>query len=209
MLWTEFLPDILPEAVGCPNPVAKRAIKNATIQFCDEAEAYIHRPDPLTPVANLPELEFSLPEHTRLAKIHVLSYRSSALKPTSEMMLDSRAPGWQQEVGTPQAFYQMSQRSARIVPTPEKTEALTVQATLALAPTQRAEGVDDDFADQYYETLIAGALSRILGMQNQPWSNPQQAMVYGAAFAEMISRIKGRARGDNYAKRESVKYGGY
>ena len=208
MEYAELLPEIMPEVVGCPNPVAKRALRNALIQFCTESEAYRLPDVRAVAVQNISEVEFDVPDQTRVVKVVSLTYEGKPLNPASETILDGTINQWREHTGTPSAFIPRTGNQVTLYPTPESTE-LALNATLALTPTQSSTSIDDAFIEAYLESVIAGALNRLMTMRGQPWANPELGVSYGYQFQEAITKAKRKGQADNYVKRRVVSYGGY
>ena len=207
--YDELIPEIIPDVAGCPVPLAKRTLRNACVDFFKRSEAWVYRPTPLTPVAGVPEIYIDVPAGTRCYKILTLDYKGKKLEPTSEVLLDDRIPGWRDAKGPPKVFFKLPGDRLRLAPTPERTEALALNITVALTPARTSTGIDEVTLEEHYEALLAGTFNRLMSMRDQPWSNTQLATAYGMQFDQAIIEAKRDSKGDNTAKFRVTKYGGY
>lgn len=207
--YDELIPEIIPDVAGCPVPLAKRTFRNACVHFFKHSESWVYRPTPLTPVASIPELSIEVPDETRCYKILTLDYWGKKLEPTSEVLLDDRIPRWRIARGKPTVFFKLPGDRVRIVPTPEHTEVMAINITVALTPSRASVGIDELVLEEHYEALLAGTFNRLMSMRDQPWSNPHLAAAYGMQFNQAIIEAKRDSKGDNTAKFRVTKYGGY
>ncbi len=207
--YMDLLPEIIPDVEGCPVPLAKRSFRNACIDFFKRSEAWVYRPTSLTTIKGIPELEIEVPAGTRCHSILSLGYKGNPLSPTSEVLLDDRVPGWRTAEGQPQVFFKLPGNKVRLSPIPVVTEALVLNISVALVPTRDSSSIDDVVLEEYYEALVSGTLQRLMGMRNQPWSNPHLAASHGMQFEEAITEAKRNSKGNNTSKVRVTTYGGY
>jgi len=87
--------------------------------------------------------------------------------------------------------------------------AYTFSFQLALMPAEAATTIDDTLWDRYGDTIVSGALFRLLRMPGKSWSDPQMAEyhrnLYEAAIPEAQSKS---ADGNMVGVARAVKYGG-
>jgi len=83
-----------------------------------------------------------------------------------------------------------------ITPTPTTSVTSGIELRLVLMPPENTTTLPDSIYRNYKETIAAGALSYILSMQNEAWSNPALAQQKYLEFMNGVYAAKGqRLRG--------------
>jgi hypothetical protein len=72
----------------------------------------------------------------------------------------------------------------------------TLAYRLVLKPARDAIGFDTWVLEDYFETIAAGALSRLLSIPQKPWTNLPSAAMYRARFDEGAGKAKGEGARD-------------
>ena len=94
-----------------------------------------------------------------------MDYEGNPVDATSEKLLNQRVRDWRSATGDPSFYYPLSGNSIRLVPTPAETKPLSVKLTVALVPVRGVLGMGEDFIEDHYEALTAGALNKIGGFR--------------------------------------------
>ena len=109
--------------------------------------------------------------------------------------------GYPTAEGKPTGFYTTRVDSELVVnfyPVPD--DAYSIVITAAFAPTMRATSLEDDLFEYWSEGIAAGAISRIAGMPNMPFTNEILSATMGVTADKGCSQGKiegyyGRIRG--------------
>lgn len=194
---SEFLPEILPQVAGCPNPLAKNAVRNAAITFCERTRAYRKELAAINLVVDTKDYLytlFTLPTDTvvwRPIRVAVIDgTEETKLDPTTPQDLDSdhKYANWRTETGTPFAYYAMAGNTTlRVVWTPDTSITGGLFLEAALKPSKAAAEVEDAFFNQFYDDIAAGALGELLSMAGEPWTNAVKAADKLARFNRAIA----------------------
>lgn len=105
--------------------------------------------------------------------------------PPSNLLQITQERDWETATGIPETYYSKTEGEITLYPAPSGTHSITILSAVTITPT--AKTLDDLLAVRHHDTLIAGALFRLLATPGQPYSNPQMAGVYGAEFARGMS----------------------
>lgn len=103
--------------------------------------------------------------------------------------------------GAPRFITQIDERNVILAP----RAAGQLRTSVFLRPSTKNPLVSPDFvpervADRYGDALVAGAVSRLLMIPSEAWSNPQIAAVHGARFeSECDSNFAAAQRGQQRA----------
>lgn len=189
----DFLPDIAPQVKGCPDPVIENAVRNALIDFCEQTRVY---QDWCTYTAgtNDEELELDPPKDTVVVDVLEVDYDGDRIDPVIPHDLDRDKPGWKSETGEPTGFYMKQPgRLMRLVPIPEAAVADAIHIWAALKPSKTATAIVDWMFEEYFEDIKHGALARLYGMPNEPWSSATRSKDEQDVFDVAIATRKDQA----------------
>lgn len=187
-----FLPRLMPYVLGCPEPLAKQALLDAAIEFCNRSHAVSLALDPITVVKGIPTYEVETPTQTGVATVLKVWYEGNII---TSLPYESATALFNHPNGTPRYYfgqYVDEVFSITLLPTPEKTVANGLQVRVALTPNRDATQVHDILFDRYVDDIVQGAIGIICAVPDQPFSDTAQATV-----ASMRARV-----GANHARGE-------
>lgn len=201
-----FLGYVRPWAPSVPDPTAYKAIRGAAIEFCERTRLWRYEDDFDVSVEDCNSGIFT-PNGSVLHDIEVVMFNGHELRPVATRDLDRLEPDWRTGSGSgglPKYYTQIDQSTLRIVPALEGR----VYLCLRLKPSQDTTDVPDFISREYNEVIGWGALSRILTIPNQPYSNPELATYYAQKFTEKIDRLssKGTTGQQNAPKRTRARF---
>jgi hypothetical protein len=205
-----LLSEIIPMVPGCPDTLIESNIRAAVIELCEKSGVYQAELDPVTTVANIYEYDLEPPSGTVVHKIMWAVHKGKDLEPISTNLLEQRIPKWREadSAGTPQYYVKQTQSSFWLVPTPDVTQASSTIVRAQLKPTHTSTAVDNDLINDYRDTIVSGALFRLLRLPSKDWTDYTGAQVYGSLFAEGIQTAERRARHADSGIARKVNYGG-
>lgn len=183
-----LLPQVLPYAVGVPEPTAITAIRNTSIEFLRRTHELQKALTPVSVVSGTEEYTISVPAGYELVTVRVLYFNDAKLFPASELSI--RHLRSVAQTGTPKGYYLKLDRTLTLFPKPDVAGTLT--GTVVLCPTLTSTGVDQAVVDKHLESLSAGALSRLLLVPNEPYYEPQLALMYRKRFDTAIADARAR-----------------
>lgn len=189
--FTNWLPDVLPEAPNCPRVTAINAIRQAVITFCQHSRFWRHDMDPMTTVAGVRLYELDTPVQTRVVAVRALQLDSQPLTEFNVDALDKEDAGWRSRQGLPARYSFQDPMTVLLDTIPLAAGVLS--ATLALKPEQSAAGCDDILYEEYRDAIAAGALARLLMMPGKPWTDPNVASLKQTVFMSHADAAKVRA----------------
>lgn len=197
-------PLISAEAPGLNEFTALDHLRWAARKLCQEA--HVSQDDIETTIAiGDPVLYVQSPNTAHLQVHRVLSVQTAArdieIKGMDE--LNRQCPGWRQKEGTPYFCTANGTNEMLLSAIPTEAEAL-VNVRVALIPTTTTTKLDEGIAARYADTIADGALSRILAMGKQPWTDKRDAADRRVAFYIGISRARADgARNKSHASIQS------
>ncbi len=203
-----LLSEIIPMVPGCSDTLIENAIRSALIELCEKAEVYQAELDPTSTVSGIYEYELDAPSQTTIHKILYITYKGTDLEPLTPQLLEQRAPKWRDNPSTPEFFVKQSSSTVWLVPIPSASEANSVIVRAILRPTHSSTSCADDIINDYRDTIVNGALFRLLRTPSKDWTDFSAASVYSALFLEGITEAERRARSADTGVARKVNYGG-
>lgn len=167
----EFLPRVMPFVPGCAEPTAEQYVREAAIEFCRRTKAWREADEfDITPTT----LELvCVPPYADLHEIEDMRFDGRPLKAVSWPTV------WRDHgAGPPRTFSQVGLNGIRI--DPPGTGKL--QVSMFLKPSDKADYLPDILLHHFAQVIADGALARILMLPDKPYTNPQSAAAFGAAF---------------------------
>lgn len=191
MKYEDLLVYVLPEVPSCPNFTAVQALRDSAIEFCVKTDAYHAELEPVDVQAAVWEYDLPAPSGTEinhvlrlLRKIGTVYEALTPIAPQDYYL--------KQGEGQPKYFTQTASNLLLLAPTPQEVETLYAQFTLK--PSQASIQIPDAVAKENTETLVHGALYRLLMMQDKPWTNVGSAgnnkKMYDQQLALAMRRIR-------------------
>ena len=206
--YESLLPSILPIVSGCPDTLVENNIRSAVIELCEKASVYQAELDPLTTVGNIYEYDLEPPSGTTVQKILWITHQGKDLEPITSTLLEQRLPKWRAGNGVPEYYVQQGSSLVWLAPIPTTTGVSSTIVRAVLKPTHTSTACDNDVMNDYRDTIINGALFRLLRIPNQAWTDLQIAGVYGQLFNEGVENAERKARGADSGVARKVRYGG-
>lgn len=198
---TDFLHLVLFECEACPDPVAAYMIRQAAITFAEVSKTWRHTGS--MAIASNNETIVA-PDHTAIHTIEEATLNGQKLTPVAFLASEPTQLTGLSPTGAAAEITQVEPDKVQLNP----FQTGTLRFSLTLKPTRaRLLGTfpGDPLRDahdvlpaymfsQHAQTIARGALAKILMLPNQPFTNPQTAMGYNAAFMAACSDAQNDAR---------------
>lgn len=174
----DFLPHVLPHAMACPDPVAVKFLREAAQEFC--ARTRIWRQTDEFPSSAEEDEIICVPPHASLHEIDEAWMDNARLTPRrfDEVFGRDIAPG------QPKFITQAGPDRVSLTP----RGAGTLRISMFLKPAEGADLVPAMLYDHHARTIGWGALREVLMLPNQPFSDPQKSLMFGARFDQAVNR---------------------
>lgn len=192
-----FLSRLLPLVPSCPDPLARQALLDAAIEFCEETQIVQVTSEPQAVTEGLGVYDLDIGSQERVVATTKVWYGTASLSPAPLIHVNAilayvdSAGGTAAPRGTPQVFYEFAPGSIGIYPVPKDMQANMLSARVTTKPKRTATQLNDILFDDWAETIVAGAKARIVAIPGQFFSaNPAKDEL---AFRVGISKAKGIA----------------
>lgn len=217
-----LLSEVLPDTPQCPDPLAVREIRNATIELCIKALLFKQRRTGQSVAADNPYVAMPLPAGTELIHLRDVTLDGRDVHHRSADFLDlawsdqrlgeltfqnchghthsSMAEGWRTLVSDRPDTYHIEIDDAgvhqiRLVGIPRQAYT-TLSYRMVLKPSRTSTGFATWVLDKYFQTIAAGAIANLLALPKKPWSDMAAAAVYRSKFAEGVAVAIGEGARD-------------
>ena len=197
--YEDFYDEVLPYVPGCTPALAKVAIRNAVIDFCEGSLILQRDHDPVTVLQNTIDYDFEPPTGYLVTKLMKAWYKGVELQPVapdevpSVQLYNARYPDAVKSVNDPQVITQKDERTYAIFPFPKETAAAALTMRVALKPTRASTTIEDVIYEDYAEVMGHGAKYRLMSSPNKPYSDGNGAGASRAFFEEGINTARQRA----------------
>lgn len=181
----DFLQYINLYAPGCAVPTAYFGIRQAAIEFCERTRLW--RFEDYFEVTGVESEAIFAPSGSVVHDIESAWFDGAKLVPKTVEWLDKHCEGWRDgsRTGQPQYITQTEPNTLRIVP----AMSGAVNISLILKPAQDADELPDFMGDQHRTVIGNGALSYILAIPNQSFSNMDMANGFGGTFQGKLASL--------------------
>lgn len=207
ILLEDLVPELLLRLPDAPAELAERMLLRSFRELCRRANVWREELtiDLASSTDNLYPLQPSAGEVVDI--IYGELKDVGPLQPATAPQLFREDPQWRTRGGTPKYYMRLGQESIQFFP---RSTTGTVYLTVSLAPTLNDSQIDDNVATEWDEVIMDGALSKLLSMPNQPWTDGAAAAYHFQRFESTIDSAQSRARDQRQTGvRRVVKYGGY
>lgn len=203
MTLDEFLPYILPEVLGAPEPVVTGRLLLVAGDFCRRTLAWTEVQDPVALVDATKDYAIVAPTDGRAYTVRDVwcGNRRLVAKTLTEIQRDYT--DWSTATGNEPSYYTaaVTRGEIRVFPTPDNVTTETITMRAAYEPTLTATTLPDFLGREFMDVMASGVKSHLMLMPGVSWSNPALAEFYGqkyesgvldARIRELHDRVPGR-----------------
>ena len=173
MLVDAFYPFVLPEVIGCPEPLLAQQIMLTAHSFCTETGVWDEVQDPVLTSTGIADYEIDAPANAEMLRVRSVWLDGRELSPRQ-----MRTP-LVANFGTPSSYHAALARGLITLDAkPQSEQFLVVRAVYA--PRLTGQTLPDLLLSRYAIAIASGAKSRLMLIPGQAWSNPVLAQFYAA-----------------------------
>ena len=177
-LWSAFYDLAVPDLPGCPLTVLDVALREAAIVFCERSMAWRYDHDDIAVVAGTASYDFVPPAGAVVHTVRYATYNDEEIA-VNVGESDIWIQDWRNASGTPK-YLLGGESSLTLVPNPDVDGTLTLKVTLK--PSSDATGIDDAIYRDYRQTIVHGALSRLMISPKKPYTDTNLATYHHQLF---------------------------
>lgn len=203
---SELVPRVIMHAPEVPTFLAIQALSDSMRELCRRGDVWTPRSD-LALASGV--LTISPPGQAQVKDIlDVQQEGFGRLQAATFSQLNStESSGWQNKTGPAKCYYRTGDTTLVVYPKP--ADGATFHVRYTLIPALNETEFDDSVVIDHEDTIIAGAIGRLLVQPNQPWSSANE----GARQVRIFENALYLARSRSHAERttnvvRTVSYGG-
>lgn len=175
----DLLPQVLPYAPGCAEPTAIQHLRDAAERFCERTRCWRFI-DTIQTVGQHCEI-VCVPSYACLFEIEWAKFNGCELEPKKP-----EADTWHRDDGYTEPRYITQVNPNAVSLEPHAKGELMI--SMFLKPSLNADVLPSFMFSQFARALGDGALSTLLLIPNQPFTNPQMAAVFEGKFQNAMDR---------------------
>lgn len=194
-----FMSRLMPWVSGCPDPLARQALVDSAIEFCEETGVTLSISDPQDVYAGTGTYTLYVPTGQGVVVTKKVWFGTAQLVPATTTEVDSvlayvaSTAGATPNTGTPSSFFEISPGVIGLYPIPDTDTPQSLTAQFASKPSRSATSVEDILFEDWVEAVIAGARKRLHSMPAQFYSDDGKAAEQERVFRYYVNRAKGVA----------------
>ena len=181
-----FAPYVLPQVIGCPDPLLKQAVVMASIEFCQQTLAWTEIQDPVLLIGGVADYDLEAPSSDAIVvTVRDVWLGVKRLIPTNMEALPRLLPNWSTAESSEPLYYNAAhdRNIIRVFPKPvSPAPGLSLVMRAAYMPTANAATLPDFLGQRYMEVISSGAKYRLMTMPGVAWSNPTLGTYYRQLF---------------------------
>lgn len=196
MNFSAFYDDVLSECSRATAEIALNAIRNATIELCTRSRIWTFTTVDQSATVAVADYALTVPVDSEVVEVLSGYYNGYYLPHRTQDQLDFDYSGkWQALTGAPRVVTTNVPGTVTVVPIPDATLASALKFRVALRPTRTAAAFDPSgvFSTEHYETILHGALARLMTAISKPYSNAKAGQHHEGKFMAGLNRARVRA----------------
>jgi hypothetical protein len=164
-----------------PLPLVEAQLRRAAVDLCRRTHAWVGDVTPIVAQAGQARHELvATDSQARVFEPYRVWWNDQHLKFIPLAQMRRYGEHWPSQTGEVEAFTAIDEGSITLFKSP--SSAGQIKAMGALTPSIDSAGVPDWLGEKFFDTIVAGAKARLLGMAEASWYNPEAAMKYAAIF---------------------------
>ena len=201
----QILPEVIPAAPGCPDEIARRAIRSAAMEFFRDSQVWRVTITGAAAIAGFREVSLPIPGGTFVQRVYWVRLSGRDLKGVSERWI-----GTDEVRGRPTEYaVPPGSKTLLLNPIPTTNELSPgLTAHLALVPGFDTVSIPEDLVERYRMALVHGGIRNVLATPGASWANTRLAGDYAHFFETAKTQARRAGDADNAPITRKVRYGG-
>jgi len=177
--WAEFHSLVMPSVLGCPIPTVDNAIRLTARDFCLRTREW-RESESFTAPGVIQQFDIDIPTGTELVRIVSVDVAGEPL----DIFGRGELPASWATCAPSNGLYHVGTDIYMLFPAPIAGAVVTVET--ALMPSNTGTGISDDVFARHAEAIASGALSRLMKLPRQPWSDINLAVLHAGEYERSV-----------------------
>lgn len=198
---TTWFPELSLYVPGLTYPSAEKACRLACRKFAEQTWLYFEDLTAIDVVEDTYSYTLTDPSNTEIVAIDDVKFKEDgadddqfvSLDPISEVLANQYiGGGWKYyDSNTPTEYWgDVVNKKLWLKPPPDDDSTGGLLVTVVIKPDLTCTTVSDFFYNDYYETIIEGAMEILFAQSAMPWFNMALSKEHGINFRNMINDAK-------------------
>lgn len=195
-----FVAQVLPFVMGCTEPMAKTAVLESAIEFCQRTNA-VRRLETMDAELDVDEYDVPVPGQMVTNKVIEVYYGTTQLYPNDATTIDDvlstrgAVNDSDPSSGDPTAFYAVEgDATFKVYPIPDATTTNMFTVKASFVPLRTATQLDDVLYNRYLQYIRSGAVAYLASLPAQPFTSLPLYQMHKANFELGVSRAIAESR---------------
>lgn len=175
-----LLPYVMPYAPGLSEPMAIMHIREAARRFCERTRCWRQVDKFEIGCCNQDQIVLAIPEDSEFFELDWAKFDGNLLIPSNPDILDDSC-------ASPKYITQVSPNTLCLHPKSDQIGG-EIHISYYLKPDIFSKKIPDFLFNQFGSIIAHGALASALLIPNQPFTNPNLALVFEDKFSEALNR---------------------
>jgi len=190
---SSWLSDVSSRVSGANKTEIDAAVRSVIREFCTKTLLYIRQLTPINIVVGTSTYTLTAPTGYAIIGVERVEVNEMYVDPTSLDLLDRSPDSWrQQESSQPLQYIVDAEKVLQFKETPDTAVTAGLVVWASLKPTPTADTIPDFIYDDWYETILNGAVSYLLRIPNKSWSSIDGGEYYNNLYDGELSNAKGK-----------------
>lgn len=190
VLWSAWIPDILPHVAGCPIPIVEHELRRAAQEFFERTRAWKVQLAAVPVTSGTQEVAITVADAAEQVPVWASEvwYDGLWIRLATTEDLFARDRNWPTRTGVPSEYTQLTPGSLRLYPIPSANAVTGLTCLAAIKPADTATGIPDALRVKFRQAIASGAKSRLFAYPGKPWSSPEMAKMFRDDFDAEIDK---------------------
>lgn len=190
---SSFLVDVSVRVPGASKTDIDSVVRAVVREFCSKTLLYIRQLTAIDIVALTGTYTLVAPANCAIVSVERVEVDGQYVNPTSLDLLNRSPENWQtDEANQPINYMVDAEKILRFKEIPDTaiTGGLVVWASLK--PTASTDVIPDFIVDDWYDTILNGAVSSLLRIPQKSWTSIEGSEYYNTIYDGSLSEAKGK-----------------
>jgi hypothetical protein len=192
-----FLTRLLPSVNGCPEPLARRALIDSAIEFCEETGVVRVTTDSVATQSGTSVYTVDIPTGQLVVNVQRAWYGSRELTAAPDSQV-ANVQAYISEAATdigqePIYFIEFMPGEVTLFPTPGASANGELVFRASTKPARSATSVENVLYEDWVEPIVSGALARLHATPDTPFFSASAAGYQASLFRLGINRARSEA----------------
>jgi len=190
---SSFLADTSTRVPGASKTEIDSAVRSVIRDFCSRTLLYIRQLTAIDIVSAVGTYTLVAPTNCSIVGVERVEVNGEFVSPTSLDLLNRSPENWQTDTSNQPINYMVDAEKVlrfKEIPDTSYTGGLVVWVTLK--PTASTSTIPDFIVDDWYETIVNGAVSYLLRIPGKSWSSIEGSEYYNTLYDGTLSEAKGK-----------------